>query len=88
MGSRTAAWLAWSMCLVAGAAIAGALAVDVTDSSFRSPGRGAYGPSIPQPMRAEVGVRREAARELEPSAWLGQSATVAPAALNDEATRT
>ena len=34
MGSRTATWLAWSMCLVAAAAIAGALAVDVIASSL------------------------------------------------------
>jgi signal transduction histidine kinase len=34
MGSRTATWLAWSMCLVAAAAIAGALAVDVVASSL------------------------------------------------------
>jgi hypothetical protein len=33
MGSRTATWLAWSMCLVATVAIAGALAVDVANSS-------------------------------------------------------
>ena len=32
MKSRTAAWLAWSMCLVAAAAIAGALAVVVASS--------------------------------------------------------
>ena len=34
MGSRTATWLAWSMCLVAAAAIGGTLAVDVAASSF------------------------------------------------------
>ena len=34
MGSRTATWLAWSMCLVAAAAIAGTLAVDVVASSL------------------------------------------------------
>jgi signal transduction histidine kinase len=34
MGSRTATWLAWSICLVATAAIAGAVAVDVANSSL------------------------------------------------------
>ena len=34
MGSRTASWLAWSMCLLAAAAIAGTLAVDVIASSL------------------------------------------------------
>ncbi len=34
MGSRTATWLAWSMCLVAPAAMAGILAVDVAASSL------------------------------------------------------
>jgi signal transduction histidine kinase len=34
MGSRTATWLAWSMCLAASAAIAGTLAVDVVASSL------------------------------------------------------
>jgi signal transduction histidine kinase len=34
MGSRTAAWLAWSMCLVAATAIAGTLAVDIAASSL------------------------------------------------------
>jgi hypothetical protein len=34
MGSRTATWLAWSMCLAASAAIAGTLAVDVVTSSL------------------------------------------------------
>ncbi len=34
MGSRTATWLAWSMCLVAAAAVAGSLAVDVVASSL------------------------------------------------------
>ena len=33
MRSRATVWLAWSMCLVATAAIAGALAVDVANSS-------------------------------------------------------
>ena len=34
MGSRTATWLAWSMCLVAAVAMAGSLAVDVVASSL------------------------------------------------------
>ncbi len=34
MGSRTATWLAWLMCLVAAAAIAGTLAVAAASSSL------------------------------------------------------
>jgi signal transduction histidine kinase len=34
MGSRTATWLAWSMCLVAAAALAGNLAIDAIASSL------------------------------------------------------
>jgi signal transduction histidine kinase len=34
MGSRTATWLAWSMCLVAAAALAGTLAIDAVASSL------------------------------------------------------
>jgi signal transduction histidine kinase len=34
MGSRTATWLAWSMCLMAAAALAGTLAIDVLTSSL------------------------------------------------------
>jgi signal transduction histidine kinase len=34
MGSRTATWLAWTMCMAASAAIAGTLAVDVVASSL------------------------------------------------------